>query len=182
MAGLAHGLQWTALLAGFMVSGIGVGLLNPVIADVALSVVPKEQAGWRPGSTTPSARSGSRSGSPPGERSSSASERRRRRRSPAARSAAGRRAGWSRRPPRGRCRQAVWPGCPQASQEIVRNAAEQGFLHGLNEILAARAPLLSFAGAVLALWLVRERDIEREPVAEASSEAAIEAHPQAAQA
>ena len=63
----------------------------------------------------------------------------------------------------------------------VRNAAEQGFLHGLNEILLLGA-LLSFAGAVLALWLVRERDIERETVAEASSEAAIEAHPQAAQA
>ena len=41
-------------------------------------------AAWRPGSTTPSARSGSRSGSPPGERSSSAPAPRRRRTSPAA--------------------------------------------------------------------------------------------------
>ena len=41
--------EWTALLAGFIVSGIGVGLLNPVIADVALSVVPKEQSGMAAG-------------------------------------------------------------------------------------------------------------------------------------
>ena len=35
--------------AGFIVSGIGVGLLNPVIADVALSVVPKERSGMAAG-------------------------------------------------------------------------------------------------------------------------------------
>ena len=34
---------------GFIVSGIGVGLLNPVIADVALSVVPKERSGMAAG-------------------------------------------------------------------------------------------------------------------------------------
>jgi hypothetical protein len=50
---------------------------------------------------------------------------------------------------------------PPQAREVTRNAAEQGFLHGLNEILLLGA-LLSFAGSVLALWLVRERDIERE--------------------
>ena len=40
---------WTALLPGFLVAGAGVGLLNPVIADVALSVVPKEQSGMASG-------------------------------------------------------------------------------------------------------------------------------------
>ncbi len=70
---------------------------------------------------------------------------------------------------------------PHGSQELVRNAAQQGFLHGLNEILILGAAL-SFAGSVLALWLVRERDIEREPVSEVSSESAIEAQPQAVQA
>ena len=43
MAGLDMHSDWTALLAGFLISGVGVGLLNPVIADVALSVVPKER-------------------------------------------------------------------------------------------------------------------------------------------
>ena len=50
---------------------------------------------------------------------------------------------------------------PNGARELTRNAAEQGFLHGLNTILLLGA-ILSFAGAALALWLVRERDIERE--------------------
>src|ERR1700679_180427 len=40
MGGLGMSSGWTALLAGFVVGGIGIGLLNPVVADVALSVVP----------------------------------------------------------------------------------------------------------------------------------------------
>ncbi len=49
MGGLGVDSEWTALLLGFIVSGIGVGLLNPVIADVALSVVPKERSGMAAG-------------------------------------------------------------------------------------------------------------------------------------
>src|SRR5690349_14463274 len=49
MGGLNIDSEWTALLLGFIVSGIGVGLLNPVIADVALSVVPKERSGMAAG-------------------------------------------------------------------------------------------------------------------------------------
>ena len=41
------GSSWTVLLPGFIVAGLGVGILNPVIADVALSVVPKDAAAWR---------------------------------------------------------------------------------------------------------------------------------------
>ena len=41
--------------------------------------------------------------------------------------------------------------------------------------------VVCFAGAVLALWLVRERDIEREPV-EPESQRESEAMPQAAAA
>jgi hypothetical protein len=59
---------------------------------------------------------------------------------------------------------------------VARNAAEQGFLHGLNEILVLGA-LLSFAGAVLALWLVRESDIERETLVDTAFEAEPEPEP-----
>jgi hypothetical protein len=52
---------------------------------------------------------------------------------------------------------------PPEAREAVSNAAREGFLSGLNEVLTLGA-LVSFAGAVLALWLVREREIEREPV------------------
>ena len=49
MGGLSTSSSWTALLPGFLVAGIGVGLLNPVIADVALSVVSKDRSGMAAG-------------------------------------------------------------------------------------------------------------------------------------
>ena len=49
MSGIQAGDDWTGLLPGFLLAGAGVGLLNPVIADVALSVVPKEQSGMASG-------------------------------------------------------------------------------------------------------------------------------------
>lgn len=52
-------------------------------------------------------------------------------------------------------------GLPTQAQGVAANAAQQGFLHGLNEILVLGA-ILSFVGAVFGLWLVRESDIERE--------------------
>src|SRR5262249_34655356 len=53
MGGLGLHSEWTALLVGFIVSGVGIGLVNPVIADVALSVVPKEQSGMAAGINDP---------------------------------------------------------------------------------------------------------------------------------
>src|SRR4051795_13660508 len=41
--------SWNALLPGFIVTGAGAGLVNVVIADVALSVVPKERSGMASG-------------------------------------------------------------------------------------------------------------------------------------
>ena len=49
MGGLDPSQEWTALLGGFLLAGAGVGLINPVIADVAVSVVPKEQSGMASG-------------------------------------------------------------------------------------------------------------------------------------
>jgi predicted MFS family arabinose efflux permease len=49
MSGIEAGSEWTTLLGGFVVAGIGTGLLNPVIADVAVSVVPKERSGMAAG-------------------------------------------------------------------------------------------------------------------------------------
>src|SRR5262249_33878595 len=49
MSGIQASSEWTTLLLGFIVAGVGVGLLNPGIADVALSVGPKEQSGMAAG-------------------------------------------------------------------------------------------------------------------------------------
>jgi EmrB/QacA subfamily drug resistance transporter len=45
MAGLTPSSEWTALLAGFVVGGIGIGLTNPALASTAIATVPREQAG-----------------------------------------------------------------------------------------------------------------------------------------
>jgi EmrB/QacA subfamily drug resistance transporter len=175
MSGLKLDSEWTALLLGFLISGIGVGLLNPVIGDVALSVVPKEQSGMAAGindtfrqvgiavgiaawgaiflgagaTETQEAADGALSGDQSRELVEATSS--------------------------GALPQAV-AGLPEGAQAVARNAAEQGFLHGLNEILLLGA-LLSFAGAVLALWLVRESDIERETLVDTAFEVEPEAEP-----
>ena len=44
--------DWTALLPGLIVGGIGIGLANPAIAGAALRVVDPARTGWRRGSAT----------------------------------------------------------------------------------------------------------------------------------
>ncbi len=168
IGGVAAGDEWTGLLGGFIVAGAGIGLLNPVIADVAVSVVPKEQSGMAAGindtfrqvgiavgiaawgaiflgagaAKTESVAGGAVDGEQARQLVEATSS--------------------------GALPQAV-AGLPAGAQDVARNAAEQGFLHGLNEILLLGA-LLSFAGAVLALWLVRENDIERETLIDTAFE------------
>jgi MFS family permease len=49
MGGLTPGSDWTALLAGFCVAGVGVALVNPSLASTAVSVVPPQRAGMGSG-------------------------------------------------------------------------------------------------------------------------------------
>jgi hypothetical protein len=178
MSGIEAGAEWTTLLGGFLVAGAGVGLLNPVIANVAVSVVPKEQSGMAAGindtfrqvgiavgiaawgailvARGADKTGGLAAGTPPasGERPRELIE--------AASS--------------GNLAQALAAVPPQARQ-VVSNVAGEGFLAGLNGVLIL-AGLVSLAGA-LALWLVAEHEIERQPIesegqpeSEATSEAA----------
>ncbi len=45
MSGLDAGSEWTALLPGFLLAGIGVGLVNPALASTAVGVVSPEHSG-----------------------------------------------------------------------------------------------------------------------------------------
>jgi hypothetical protein len=49
MSGLSASSHWTALLAGFIVAGAGVGLVNPPLASTAIGVVPPERSGMASG-------------------------------------------------------------------------------------------------------------------------------------
>ncbi len=178
MSGIEAGSEWTTLLGGFLVAGAGVGLLNPVIADVAVSVVPKEQSGMAAGINDTFRQVGVAVGIAVwgaifvGRGADKVSQ-----------VAAGTPTAKGDRPRElveaassGGLDQVLASVPPQAKQ-VVSNAAGEGFLAGLNEVLLLGA-LLSFAGAVLALWLVREREIEREPV-ESEGEREPEALPEA---
>ena len=162
MSGLTAGSGWTALLPGFVVAGIGVGLLNPVIADVAVSVVAKERSGMAAGIndtfrqvgvavgvaawgaiflgrgaekiSTVASGTPVAAGDHPRQLLEAASD--------------------------GRLGSAL-ASVPAGARGLVASATREGFLSGLNAILVIGA-LLAFAGAVVALWLVREHQIERE--------------------
>jgi EmrB/QacA subfamily drug resistance transporter len=176
IGGVGAGDDWTGLLGGFIVAGVGVGLLNPVIADVAVSVVPKEQSGMASGINDTFRQVGVSvgiavwgaiflgRGSSKVEELTAIEGDRSRELVEAASS--------------GNLDQAV-ASVPAGSREQVADAAREGFLAGFNDI-AMLGALLAFAGAIAALWLVRERDIDRapleavEPVAEPAGEPVAE--------
>jgi EmrB/QacA subfamily drug resistance transporter len=175
MSGLQMDSEWTALLAGFLISGIGVGLLNPVIADVALSVVPKEQSGMAAGINDTFRQVGIAVGIAAwgaiflGAGADKTQQ--------AAQGAVSndQARGLVEAASSGHLGQAV-SALPARAQGVAANAAQQGFLHGLNEILVLGA-ILSFVGAVFGLWLVREGDIERETLVDTAFDVEPEVEP-----
>jgi EmrB/QacA subfamily drug resistance transporter len=164
MSGLEAGSEWTTLLGGFLVAGAGTGLLNPVIADVAVSVVPKERSGMAAGINDTFRQVGIAVGIAVwgaifvgrgadkvrelATETPAASGERPRELVEAASSGS---------------LDAALAALPPGTRAVAANAAGEGFLAGLNNVLTVGA-LLSFAGAVLALWLVREHEIERQTV------------------
>jgi EmrB/QacA subfamily drug resistance transporter len=164
MSGIDAGSDWTTLLGGFLVAGAAVGLINPVVADVAVSVVPKERSGMAAGINDTFRQVGVAVGIAVwgaifvGRGADKVAE-----------LTAGTPAASGGRPRElveaassGNLDQAL-QAVPPSARHTVADAAREGFLSGLNDVLTLGA-LVSFAGAVLALWLVRERDIERAPV------------------
>jgi EmrB/QacA subfamily drug resistance transporter len=49
MYGLGPGSTWTALIPGLLLTGFGIGIVNPAIARTALGVVPRERSGMASG-------------------------------------------------------------------------------------------------------------------------------------
>jgi hypothetical protein len=170
MGGIDANAEWTTLLAGFLVAGLAVGLLNPVIADVAVSVVPARQSGMAAGINDTFRQVGvavgiavwgaifvGRGASRVAELTANVPG------MDHAQSRALVEAASS-----GTLDRAI-AAAPPGARQALADAAGQGFLAGLNEVLMLGG-FLSLAGAVLALWLVRERDIEGD-AAPAESEA-----------
>jgi EmrB/QacA subfamily drug resistance transporter len=52
MRGLDESSSWTALLPGFLVSGVGIGMINPALASTAVGVVQPQDSGMASGINT----------------------------------------------------------------------------------------------------------------------------------
>jgi predicted MFS family arabinose efflux permease len=161
-AGLDPADNWTALLGGFLLSGAGVGLINPAMADVAISVVPKEQSGMASGINDTFRQVGIAIGIAAwgaiflGRGASKVET-----------IAAGTPAAQGSRPRElveavssGHLNDAV-AAAPPGARAGIADAAHQGFLAGFNEILVLGG-IFAVAASLVALWLIREEDIERE--------------------
>jgi len=163
MSGVGVTDEWTGLLGGLLVAGAGVGLLNPIIADVALKVVPREQSGMAAGINDTFRQVGIAVGVALWGAiflSRGADK--------VAEVAAGTATATGDGPRQlveatssGNLEQAL-AAVPPGSRETVETAAREGFLAGLNDILLMGAGL-SFAGALFVFWLVRDHEIEKAP-------------------
>jgi len=169
MSGLTQSSGWTALLPGFIVAGLAVGFLNPVIADVALSVVPKERSGMAAGVNDTFRQVGVAMGTAVWGAIFLA------RGASTVRSVlVGTPAAIGGRPRQlmealsGGGLAAATHALPPGARQAVVAATRQGFLTGLNEVLTIGG-VVALVAAVLALWLVRENEIEREQVEVAPS-------------
>ena len=160
MSGLSTADAWTALLPGFIVAGVGVGIVNTAVADVALSVVPKERSGMAAGINDTFRQVGIAVGIAAWGALFTA------RGASKAVSLAPQAHGHGRQlveaVSSGRLGNAV-AALPVRVGGAVAHAARVGFLSGLNEVLVLGGAL-ALLGAIAALALVREHEIEREPL------------------
>jgi EmrB/QacA subfamily drug resistance transporter len=135
---LMHGVTthsgWMTLLPGFIVAGIGVGMVNPPLASTAVSVVEPRRAGMASGVNNTFRQVGIATGI-------------------AGLGAIFQDTIRSHLHGAGSAK-VVASGAVQQGGEVARAA----FVAGLNEILLVGA-ILAFAGAVLALLLIRSRDL-----------------------
>ena len=164
MHGLSVDSEWTALLAGFIVAGIGIGMVNPAIGSTAVGVVEPAKAGMASGINNTFRQVGIATGiaalgavfqSDIASRLPNGSH-------GAAEAVAS--AGPS----------AAASGGPQAVE-----AAREAFVGAFNEILLIGA-IIAFAGAVFGLLLTRPRDLVTEGAPEEAIPEGAEGEPAAA--
>ena len=152
MHGVTPSSEWTTLLAGFIIAGIGIGTTNPGIGQAAIAVVPVEKSGMGSGINTTFRQVGIATGVAglgavfQGQVDSKLSEL-----LPNAPSGLGEVIASS------GSRGVSELHLPPAIHAKAAHAADVAFVSGFNEILIIAA-IVSFIGAVLGLALVRSSD------------------------
>ncbi len=152
MSGAGPEDAWTVLLPGFIVSGLGVGLVNPVLANVALSAVPERMSGVASGINDTFRQVAIASGTAGlGALFLALSQQRIQALLP----------GLSAPRARGLAEAVSSGTLPSGAPATVVHAAREGFAHGFSTILLVGSAL-SLVGAVLALLLVRDSELRHD--------------------
>jgi predicted MFS family arabinose efflux permease len=164
MGGLTGGSDWTALVPGFIVAGLGGGLVNPPLASTAIGVVPPQQAGMASGVNSTFRQVGIAAGiAALGSIFSSALQH-----NLAANAAVGSSAPQVAAMVRQGQVSQLLAGLPAARRGEVAAAVKSAFAAGLNDLLYVTAGV-ALIGAVCALLLIRSKDFvsRAEPAAAA---------------
>jgi EmrB/QacA subfamily drug resistance transporter len=151
MHGVSADSEWTALLAGFLIAGVGIGITNPGIGQAAIAVVPVEKSGMGSGINTTFRQVGIATGvAALGAIFQSRVDSKLSELLPNAPDGLGElvSSGGS---------QAAAAAAPPALHDKVVQASNEAFVSGFNEIILIAA-VLSFVGAALGFALVRSRD------------------------
>ena len=170
---LMHGVtahsDWTALLAGFLFVGAGIGAVNPSLVSTAVGVVSTARSGMASGINNTFRQLGVATGiaafgaifqARVESRLSELTAN-----TPAAHEAVTPEA--VRQVSTGQADQ-VWTPVPTSAQKAIAAALPDSFVSGLNSVFVV-ASVVAFVGAILAVVLIRGSDFteEEEPVAEA---------------
>jgi EmrB/QacA subfamily drug resistance transporter len=162
MSGAKADDPWTVLLPGFIVGGLGVGLVNPVLANVALSTVPERMSGVASGINDTFRQVAIASGTAGlGALFLALSQQRIENLLP----------GVGAHRARGLAEAVSSGSLPSGTPPAVVHAAREGFAHGFSIILLAGSAL-ALVGALLALLLVRDSDLRHDDAPEVAAEPA----------
>ncbi|HLM27193.1 MAG TPA: MFS transporter [Thermoleophilaceae bacterium] len=162
MSGIEPSDDWTTLLAGFIVAGVGIGFINPPLATAAIGVVEPRRAGAASGINSTFRQVGTAVGiaglgallqSKVSDKLDAALANAPLPRGAPSHIAEAVSSGGA---------SAAARGVPAPARGLVANTARRAFIEGLNEILVVAA-VLAFVGAALALLLVRRRDFVTAP-------------------
>jgi EmrB/QacA subfamily drug resistance transporter len=175
MAGLTGGSHWTHLIPGFIVSGLGGGMVNPPLASTAIGVVPPQKAGMASGVNTTFRQIGIAAGiAGLGSIFTAALQHHLTYASPVA-SLTPRIVTMVRQGQVGQ----LLASLPPARRGEVTVAIKAAFAAGLNDLLYVTAAV-ALVGAVCALLLIRRKDFVQRTESQPSSGTSGQANPDSA--
>ncbi|MEA2445269.1 MAG: hypothetical protein QOJ12_2561 [Thermoleophilales bacterium] len=170
MHGVTINSKWTTLLGGFILAGVGIGMVNPPLASTAIGVVPPQQSGMASGINTTFRQVGIATGIAALGAIFQARVETKLADALAGTPAASRAHQLAEAIASGGAKQAL-AGAPPSVRPRIELAANEAFIAGLNDILLV-AFGIALVGAVAALLLVRQSDFTVAPGAEGAPAAA----------